>query len=49
MLYGCYTDATYAHVYVYICTYAQDCKIRVWNLNTMQKSHMLIGHEGVVS
>ena len=26
----------------------QDHKIRVWNLNTMQKSHMLIGHEGVV-
>ena len=26
----------------------QDCKIRVWNLNTMQKSYMLIGHEGVV-
>mmetsp|Transcript_21917 Transcript_21917/g.50193 ORF Transcript_21917/g.50193 Transcript_21917/m.50193 type:complete len:875 (-) Transcript_21917:277-2901(-) len=26
----------------------QDRKIRVWNLNTMQKSHMLIGHEGVV-
>jgi len=25
-----------------------DHKIRVWNLNTMQKSHMLIGHEGVV-
>jgi len=25
-----------------------DNKIRVWNLNTMQKSHMLIGHEGVV-
>ena len=23
-----------------------DHKIRVWNLNTMQKSHMLIGHEG---
>ena len=22
-----------------------DHKIRVWNLNTMQKSHMLIGHE----
>ena len=26
----------------------QDYKIRVWNLNTMQKSYMLIGHEGVV-
>jgi len=26
----------------------QDYKIRVWNLNTMQKSHMLIGHEGLV-
>ena len=26
----------------------QDAKIRVWNLNTMQKSYMLIGHEGVV-
>ena len=26
----------------------QDTKIRVWNLNTMQKSYMLIGHEGVV-
>jgi len=26
----------------------QDHKIRVWNLNTMQKSHMLIGHEGLV-
>ena len=25
-----------------------DHKIRVWNLNTMQKSHMLIGHDGVV-
>ena len=25
-----------------------DHKIRVWNLNTMQKSYMLIGHEGVV-
>jgi len=25
-----------------------DHKIRVWNLNQMQKSHMLIGHEGVV-
>ena len=26
----------------------QDHKIRVWNLNTMQKSHMLIGHDGRV-
>jgi WD40 repeat protein len=30
------------------CCVVQDHKIRVWNLNTMQKSHMLIGHEGVV-
>lgn len=26
----------------------QDHKIRVYNLNTMQKSHILIGHEGLV-
>jgi len=26
----------------------QDHKIRVWNLNTMQKSHVLIGHDGLV-
>ena len=26
----------------------QDYKIRVWNLNNMQKAFMLIGHEGVV-